>query len=179
MNDVQQSETENQPAAEKRPSVRGAIAYVGMVLVVVPIALVVALSGDCGGANGSVKVQRAPALGRSYEIVPTRCLSLAPLGRTGARVLSKHDVGGGVYVVADPIDGPLLHVIEPRTCRDGAGSTCQLIAVPRESCTTWHVTITPTGNVYNAIPTQRGKANFDCTLNDGTHVTGKFHFDDC
>lgn len=143
---------------------------------VLPIVLFFAL-GDCGSAEGRMRVTASPH--GEWTFVPTGCASLQPYGRMGANLHGDGPNDGAVYVSLDPTHGHRIELEVPGSCRNADGTDCTVFEVPRDRCSTYDVSVEPTGTVVNDVRLVEGHVRLDCTLEDGARVEGAITFEGC
>ena len=168
------------PAASATQNPRGAIIFVGIAMLVVPIVLLGGLKGCSSEAAGSVQVTGRDAQpGGNFTFTATACHSLVPYGRHGVNVHGDGHNDGAIYASMDPIEGPRIDLEVPGSCRNADGTDCTVFRLPRERCSTFDVHVGFTNTTVNDVRLLEGSARIDCTLEDGTHAEGSVTFGGC
>jgi hypothetical protein len=104
---------------------------------------------------------------------------MQPFGRMGANVHGDGHNDGAVYVSGDPVAGAAVDIEVPGSCRNADGTDCTVFPVPRESCEIWEARVVPTGVLVNEVRLVEGHVRLQCTLEDGTSISGAITFDGC
>ncbi len=158
--------------AKKKPTGGLALLALGM-LIVVPMVLLV----ECGHTEGDITVTGSPH--GDFVFTATDCHALQPYGRYGANVHGDGHDDGAVYVTVDPITGADVQIEVPGSCANADGTDCIVFQVPREACTTYEAHVEDTMTTVNDVRLVKGHASLECTLADGTQVSGRVDFDGC
>jgi len=166
------SDPEPDAPGKKKPTGGLAMLLLGA-LIVVPMVLMV----QCGHTEGRVTVSGSPHGDFVFEA--TDCHGLSPYGRYGANVHGPGHNDGAVYVTVDPISGTDVQIEVPGSCRNADGTNCIVFQVPEAACTTFEATVENTGVTVNDVRLVKGHATLECTLDDGTKVSGRVDFDGC
>ncbi len=157
----------------KKPTGGLAMLFLGA-LIVVPMVLLV----ECGHTEGRMVVEGGPQGDFVFEA--TDCHGLMPYGRFGANVHGPGHDDGAVYVAVDPITHAAEVQLEvPGSCQNRDGTDCVVFQVPEAACSTFEATVENTGVVVNDVRLVKGHATLECTLDDGTKVSGRVEFDGC
>ncbi|MBO6935776.1 MAG: hypothetical protein JJ863_12400 [Deltaproteobacteria bacterium] len=167
------SDAPEQPTKKKNGPASMAMVVLGA-LIVVPMVLLV----DCGHTEGQMVVEGGPHGDFVFEA--TDCHGLVPYGSFGANVHGTGHDDGAVYVVVDPITrAPRVQLEVPGSCQNRDGTNCTIFQVPEAACTTFEATVENTGVIVNDVRLVKGHAALECTLDDGTKVSGRVEFDGC
>jgi len=142
-------------------------------LILAPMLLLV----QCGHTDGHVVVTGSPH--GDFRFEATDCHGLAPYGRYGANVHGPGHDDGAVYVTVDPLSGTEIQIEVPGSCRNADGTDCIVFQVPEAACAIYEATVENTGLVVNDVRLVKGHATLECTLDDGTEVSGHIAFDGC
>jgi len=161
------------PTKEKKKPTGGLALFFLGVLIVVPMVLLV----ECGHTEGQMVVEGSPHGDFVFEA--TDCHGLSPYGRYGANVHGPGHNDGAIYVTLDPITGPDVQIEVPGSCANADGTDCIVFQVPREACSTYEATVEDTTVMVNDVRLVMGHATLECTLDDGTRVSGRVDFDGC
>lgn len=161
----------SEPSTKRTPIGRLGLLFLGA-LIVVPMVLLV----ECGHTGGELTVSGGPQ--DDFVIEPSDCHSLLPYGSHGAALHGARENTGAVYVIVDPSTrGREIHIEVPGSCDDDGD--CSVLLVMEEACTTFDVQIDNTLTTVNDVTLVKGHATLECTLQDGTNVSGHLDFDGC
>jgi hypothetical protein len=103
---------------------------------------------------------------KSYQ--PSACLSGDHFYFLGVDL--KDPVADAVVrVVVDPLEGPILRLTSPTG----------VLRLDRNSCSTFRVSIDPTGWRVNHVRDFSGSLDLDCVTGSAAHVSGSVAFQHC